>query len=84
MNRIKVLVINIKMVTTVIMSSMIRLMMLAMNTCTMVGRGWRTLQADPRLTTKPDGGDDGDGDGGSAGGDDGDDDNVNDTRKNLF
>ena len=42
-------------------------------TCTMVGRGWRTLQADPRLTTKP--GDDGDyGDGGDYGngGDDGD------------
>ena len=32
----------------------------------MVGRGWRTLQADPRLTTKP--GDDGDyGDGGDYG-----------------
>ena len=75
------------LITMIIIGSMIRLMMLAMNTCTMVGRGWRTLQADPRLTTKPDGGDDGDdgdGDGGSAGGDDGDDDNVNDTRKNLF
>ena len=82
MNRIKVLVINIKsstrisdmgfLITMIIIGNKIRLMMLAMNTCTMVGRGWRTLQADPRLTTKPDGGDDGDGDGdgGSAGGDD--------------
>ena len=47
-----------------------------MKTCTMVGRGWRTLQADPRLTTKPDG--DGDGDDGSGGGYDGGDDSVGD------
>ena len=68
------------LITMIIIGNKIRSMMLAMKTCTMVGRGWRTLQADPRLTTKPDDGDDddgdGDGDGGSAGGDD---DNVNDT-----